>query len=325
MPRRWASSERSWAWSTCSATWTSPTSSGKSIATAFIATLYGVLSANVFWLPVGERLKQRNKEEVARRTLAVEGVLSVQAGDNPRVVREKLEAFLPMPAWRRSRGRSRRRSGAGAGAGRGRRRPRMPTRMAHGRRKKAHAAEHENAERWLLTYADLITLLMVFFVVLYSMSQADSTKFKRVSASLCSKPSIVEVLQGRPRRRSIGRRPTPSHAGVDDLINGRRSAARSRDSEQDPRGRSKARRRSPDVTVGFDREGHRDSTLRFVPVRLGPSRAEAEFPGRAGRDRQVSCVRSNNDIRIDGHTDSMPIDRRAIRPTGSCPRRAHWR
>jgi chemotaxis protein MotA len=73
-----------------------PDELGKSIATAFIATLYGVLSANVFWLPIGERLKQRNNEEVARRTLAVEGVLSVQAGDNPRVVREKLEAFLPL-------------------------------------------------------------------------------------------------------------------------------------------------------------------------------------------------------------------------------------
>src|SRR5919202_256283 len=73
-----------------------PDELGKSIATAFIATLYGVLSANVFWLPVGERLKQRNKEEVAHRTLAVEGVLAVQAGDNPRVVREKLEAFLPL-------------------------------------------------------------------------------------------------------------------------------------------------------------------------------------------------------------------------------------
>jgi chemotaxis protein MotA len=72
-----------------------PDELGKSIATAFIATLYGVMSANVFWLPMGERLKQRNKEEVARRTLAVEGVLAVQAGDNPRVVREKLEAFLP--------------------------------------------------------------------------------------------------------------------------------------------------------------------------------------------------------------------------------------
>src|SRR4051794_39230028 len=73
-----------------------PDEPGKSIATAFIATLYGVLTAAVFWLPIGERLKQRNKEEVARRTLAVPRVLAVQAGDNPRVVREKLEAFLPM-------------------------------------------------------------------------------------------------------------------------------------------------------------------------------------------------------------------------------------
>src|ERR1700716_2401417 len=73
-----------------------PEELGKSIATAFIATLYGVLSANVFWLPIGERLKQRNNEEVARRTLVVEGVMAVQAGDNPRVVREKLEAFLPL-------------------------------------------------------------------------------------------------------------------------------------------------------------------------------------------------------------------------------------
>jgi chemotaxis protein MotA len=73
-----------------------PDELGKSIATAFIATLYGVLSANVFWLPIGERLKQRNKEEVGRRTLAVEGVMAVQAGDNPRVVREKLDAFLPL-------------------------------------------------------------------------------------------------------------------------------------------------------------------------------------------------------------------------------------
>ncbi len=72
-----------------------PDELGKSIAGAFIATLYGVMSANIFWLPIGERLKQRNKEEVAMKTLAVEGVLAVQAGDNPRVVREKLEAFLP--------------------------------------------------------------------------------------------------------------------------------------------------------------------------------------------------------------------------------------
>ncbi len=77
-----------------------PDELSKSIATAFIATLYGVFTANVLWLPLGQRLKNRNKAEVAKLSLAVEGVLAVQAGDNPRVVREKLEAFLS-PAQRR--------------------------------------------------------------------------------------------------------------------------------------------------------------------------------------------------------------------------------
>ena len=57
--------------------------------------------------------------------------------------------------------------------------------MAHGRRKRGHhEGGHDNAERWLLTYSDLITLLMVFFVVLYSMSSADATKFQAISAAL---------------------------------------------------------------------------------------------------------------------------------------------
>ncbi len=47
-----------------------------------------------------------------------------------------------------------------------------------------HEEEHENEERWLITYADLITLLMVFFIVMYAMSSADSEKFKRLATSL---------------------------------------------------------------------------------------------------------------------------------------------
>ncbi|MCO1601342.1 flagellar motor protein MotB [Desulfosporosinus nitroreducens] len=51
-------------------------------------------------------------------------------------------------------------------------------------RKREHEAEKENSERWLLTYADLITLLMIFFVVLYSMSKVDADKFQAVAESL---------------------------------------------------------------------------------------------------------------------------------------------
>ncbi len=67
---------------------------GPAIAVAFIATLYGVASANVLWLPIGSKLKSMSKEEIWLREVAREGILAVQAGDNPRIVREKLEPFL---------------------------------------------------------------------------------------------------------------------------------------------------------------------------------------------------------------------------------------
>ena len=52
--------------------------------------------------------------------------------------------------------------------------------------KRKHKAEvhKENGERWMLTYADLITLLMIFFVVMYSMSSVDAEKFRAVADSL---------------------------------------------------------------------------------------------------------------------------------------------
>lgn len=52
------------------------------------------------------------------------------------------------------------------------------------RRRKNHGGTHENHERWLLTYADLITLLMIFFVVLYAMSKIDQTKYEQLAVSL---------------------------------------------------------------------------------------------------------------------------------------------
>jgi len=76
-----------------------PDALGPAISGAFIATLYGVFSANVMFLPIGTKLKQKSAMEVQALELMVEGVLAVQAGDNPRVLKEKLDAFLP-PAQR---------------------------------------------------------------------------------------------------------------------------------------------------------------------------------------------------------------------------------
>jgi chemotaxis protein MotA len=76
-----------------------PETLGPSISSAFIATLIGVASANVIYLPIAARLKQLSQDELHARGLFVEGILSIQAGDNPRVVQEKLMTFVP-PALR---------------------------------------------------------------------------------------------------------------------------------------------------------------------------------------------------------------------------------
>lgn len=68
---------------------------GKGIATAFVATFYGVGLANVVLLPVAMKLKAVAAEEQIVREMIMEGILSIQAGDNPRIVREKLQSFLP--------------------------------------------------------------------------------------------------------------------------------------------------------------------------------------------------------------------------------------
>jgi chemotaxis protein MotA len=67
---------------------------GPQIATAFIATLYGVASANVLYLPIAAKLKRRSRDEVLIRELMIEGILSIQAGENPNILRHKLRAFL---------------------------------------------------------------------------------------------------------------------------------------------------------------------------------------------------------------------------------------
>ncbi|MHB1630189.1 MAG: flagellar motor protein [Bacilli bacterium] len=67
---------------------------GPLIATAFIATLYGVGSANLFWLPIATKLKTRSKEEMLSRELILEGILSIQAGENPTILGQKLRVFL---------------------------------------------------------------------------------------------------------------------------------------------------------------------------------------------------------------------------------------
>jgi len=72
-----------------------PEELGELIAAAFIATLWGVMSANVIWLPIGNRLKRLSELEVSRMEIIVEGVAAIQSGANPRVIHHRLVSLLP--------------------------------------------------------------------------------------------------------------------------------------------------------------------------------------------------------------------------------------
>ena len=67
---------------------------GPHIAVAFIATFYGVCFANLVYLPLGFKLQACSSDEISGRELMIEGILAIQSGDNPRIVEEKLVAFL---------------------------------------------------------------------------------------------------------------------------------------------------------------------------------------------------------------------------------------
>jgi chemotaxis protein MotA len=70
---------------------------GSGIAGAFVATIYGVAAANIVFLPLGGRIKLRLREEMTLKELTLVGVLAIQEGMNPKLVRERLSEFVHAP------------------------------------------------------------------------------------------------------------------------------------------------------------------------------------------------------------------------------------
>lgn len=71
-----------------------PSAIGPGMAVALITTFYGAVLAYMFFLPMARKLKVRSREEIHIKEVLVEGMLSIQAGENPRIIEEKLKAFL---------------------------------------------------------------------------------------------------------------------------------------------------------------------------------------------------------------------------------------
>ncbi|MBC2581250.1 flagellar motor protein [Clostridium sp. DJ247] len=71
-----------------------PNTLGPKISAGFIATLYGLSSANLIFLPIGNRLKALDDKEFIEKSLVIEGILYIQEGINPNTIAEKLKGFL---------------------------------------------------------------------------------------------------------------------------------------------------------------------------------------------------------------------------------------
>ncbi|GAB6888804.1 motility protein A [Desulfothermus okinawensis JCM 13304] len=76
-------------------TMSDPSTIGPSMAVALITTFYGAVLANLVFNPMAGKLRARHKEEVLIRELILEGIISISKGENPRIIEEKLNSFIP--------------------------------------------------------------------------------------------------------------------------------------------------------------------------------------------------------------------------------------
>jgi chemotaxis protein MotA len=79
-----------------------PGTIGPAMAVALITTFYGVVLANLIFLPIAGKLRTKSSQELLLKQLIINGILSIQAGDNPRVLEQKLHSYIA-PRERRSR------------------------------------------------------------------------------------------------------------------------------------------------------------------------------------------------------------------------------
>jgi chemotaxis protein MotB len=170
--------------------------------------------------------------------------------------------------------------------------------------------EKENEERWLLTYADLITLLMAFFVVMYAMSKVDKDKFKSISMSLStafSNPSLSPIEL--PMERTIdGQRtviiPTPPKTDNTERRRQRAEKLKSQFEEM-----FKLQGLENDVTVKVSPDARNIMVRLPASLLFKPGSGVMERESEALVDKISSVVlKARKPVRIEGHTDNIPIN-----------------
>jgi len=185
-------------------------------------------------------------------------------------------------------------------------------------KKKHHGGEHVNHERWLVSYADMITLLMVLFVVLYAMGQTDKSKLEALRTSL-QRAFSVEVLRGTEATSLRGSSGSSVIPPVVPLAITQEVMAMTGETTPDPRmvaTLQEVRQVMIDVPVPPDTSGSVDvgASREGIVISLAGNllfdsgKSDLKPRGMMLLDTLAERLRMmSNEIRVEGHTDNIPI------------------
>jgi chemotaxis protein MotB len=165
-------------------------------------------------------------------------------------------------------------------------------------KKRKHAEEHENAERWLLTYADLITLLLAFFIMMYVFSKRDAQKYDEVASHLRAIFSGGTGLAGKGSVTAASPIDMPSRGASSGEIK-KQLESELMDSNRDKPG-------GENISVLSDERG---VVIRVLDKAFfDEGKAELKDGAKGALDKIVPIIKNvDNHLRIEGHTDNVPI------------------
>jgi chemotaxis protein MotB len=191
------------------------------------------------------------------------------------------------------------------------------------RRKKhaAHDEEHENHERWLITYADMITLLMVLFIVLYAIGQTDLAKFEELKAGLSqslgghASADAIDNAIGTPGEGVLSGSTSPVPLDAMQALEREESAAEAAQAEQQSFAEAQSTIEAELQAVGLGgsvefRVEERGLVVTIVVdnVLFDIGSADLRAEGRAIIDHLAGALgQLPNPIAVEGHTDDSPI------------------
>ena len=167
-------------------------------------------------------------------------------------------------------------------------------------RKKRTEEEHENLERWLITYADLITLLLAFFIMMYTFSKQDTQKYQELVGNLKT------IFTGHSGITGKGNSASQSPADIQSKLNIIKNGDLQKQLEDEIRGMMDSEGMQKNISVLSDERG---IVIRILDKAFfDEGRADLKERARQALDRIMPVMRKvDNHIRIEGHTDDVPI------------------